>query len=286
MRRFCAGGAARVPEGDTISYRLHTSSVARARARLAPRGRSIQYFAVTPRGLETFMRNFMCALIAVCACAASTFAQHGRLPTTTSTPQPSASPGRGEPPPPTMKKIERVDVAASHSRRSYDAAHDTTYVNVDIPLVSHTERKLAPGALAFEGRDVTLTFQLAYRGKRTEDLRAVYAIVESTSAPPASGAESGALLSAALRLELHADAYQYAYERADYKAGAVEQSGTVRRDAPSLKREVALFRMETGDLTEISAATRLEVKLGAETFTVKSPQLTDLRRTLANGDNQ
>lgn len=226
------------------------------------------------------MRNFMCAVIAVCACAVATSAQHGRLPPSSSPPT-TAKPARDEPPP-TMKKSERVDAAPSHSRRAYDAAHDTTYVNVDIALVSHTGRKLASGAVAFEGRDVTLTFQLAYRGKRTEDLRAAYVVLESTSAPP----DAGDRLSAALRLELHADAYEYAYERADYKTGVAEQTGAAQKNAPSLKREVAIFRIETEDLSAISSANQLELKLGAETFTVKSSQLSDLRRTLANGDNQ
>jgi hypothetical protein len=233
------------------------------------------------------MRNFMCALVAVCACAAAAFAQHGRLPPSTMpTPKPTPTPGRDAPPSPTLKSPEHVGVAPSHSRRAYDAAHDTTYVSVDIPLASHTERKLGAGALAFEGRDVTLTFQLAYRGKRTEDLSAAYVVVESTAAPDAAGAQPGDRFNEARRLELRADAYQYAYERVDYKTGAVEQTGAARKDAPPLRREIAVFRIETADLTEIGAANRLEVKLGAETFTVKSHQLTDLRRTLANGDNQ
>jgi hypothetical protein len=238
------------------------------------------------------MRNFMCAVIAVCACAAAASAQHGRLPPST-TPPPTAKPARDEPPP-TMKKSERVDAVPSHSRRAYDAEHDTTYVNVDIALVSHTGRKLASGAVAFEGRDMTLTFQLAYRGKRTEDLRAAYVVLESTAAPDpagaasgaASSAESGDRLSAALRLELRADAYEYAYERIDYKTGVAEQIGAAQKNAPPLKREVAIFRIETEDLSPISSANQLELKLGTETFTVKSSQLSDLRRTLANGDNQ
>jgi hypothetical protein len=224
----------------------------------------------------------MCAVIAVCACAAAASAQHGRLPPG-STPPTTAKPARDEPPP-TMKKSERVDAVPSHARRAYDAEHDTTYVNVDIALVSHTGRKLASGAFAFEGRDVTLTFQLAYRGKRTEDLRAAYLVLESTSAP--APADAGDRLSAALRLELRADAYEYVYERVDYKTGVAEQIGAAQKNAPSLKREVAIFRIETEDLSPISSANQLELKLGAETFIVKSSQLSDLRRTLANGDNQ
>jgi hypothetical protein len=242
---------------------------------------------MTLRRVETIMRNFICALIIVCACAAASFAQHGRLPPSTMPqPSPSPSPRPGDPTAPTLKKPERVDVAPSHARRSYDAAHDTTYVSVDIPLISHTERKLAAGERAFEGRDVTLTFQLAYRGRRTEDLRAAFVVVESTSAPDAAGVAAGDHFNAASRLELRADAYEYAYELTDHKTGTVEQAGAARRDAPPLKREIAIFRIEAEDLAPISSANRLELKLGAETFTVKSPQLSDLRRTLANGDIQ
>jgi hypothetical protein len=228
-----------------------------------------------------FMRNFMCALIIVCACAAAASAQHGRLPTL---PPPSPTPtGRDEPPSPTLKKPEHVEVEPSHSRRAYDAAHDTTYINVDIPLASHTERKLSAGALAFEGRDLVLTFQLAYRGKRTDDLVAAYAVFESTSTPADA---VGGHLSDTRHLELHADAYEYAYERADYKTGTAEQTGAARKDAQPLRREVAIFRLETGDLSEISAANRLEVKLGAETYTIKSMQLADLHRALVTGDKR
>jgi hypothetical protein len=223
----------------------------------------------------------MCAFIVVCACAAVAFAQHGRLPVSLPTPQPTSTPGRDEPPAPTMKKPDKLEIAPSHAHRAYDAAHDTTYVNVDIPLVSHVERKLSAGALAFEGRDLLLTFQLAYGGKRTDDLRAAYIVVESTS-----NGDAGDHLSAARRLELSADVYEYTYERTDYKTGIAEQSGAALKGAPPLRREIAIFRIETADLSEISFANRLELKLGTETYTVKSPQLIDLRHTLATGDKR
>jgi hypothetical protein len=224
----------------------------------------------------------MCAFIIVCACAAAAFAQHGRLPVSLPTPQPTSTPGRDEPPAPTMKKPDKLEIAPSHAHRAYDGAHDTTYVNVDIPLVSHVERKLSAGALAFEGRDLLLTFQLAYGGKRTDDLRAAYIVVESTSAP----GDTSDHLSAARRLELSADVYEYTYERTDYKTGNAEQGGAASKGAPPLRREIAIFRIETADLSEISFANRLELKLGTETYTVKSPQLADLRHTLATGDKR
>ncbi|MDT7542446.1 MAG: hypothetical protein QOE33_2350 [Acidobacteriota bacterium] len=226
------------------------------------------------------MRTFMFAITIVCACDAATFAQHGRLPVSLPTPQPTSTPGRDEPPAPTLKKPDKLEVEPSHSRHAYDAAHDTTYVNIDIALVSHVERKLSAGALAFEGRDLVLTFQLAYGGKRTDDLRAAYIVLESTSAP----GDTGDHLSNARRLELQADAYEYSYERTDYKTGIAAQTGAALKNAPPLRREIAIFRIETADLSEISFANRLELKLGTENFTVKSPQLADLRRALATGD--
>lgn len=222
----------------------------------------------------------MLALFIVCACAVGAFAQHGRLPV--SLPTPTPTPGRDESPAPTLKKPDKLEIAPSHAHRAYDAARDTTYVNVDIPLVSHVERKLSAGALAFEGRDLVLTFQLAYGGKRTDDLRAAYIVFESTSAP----GDTTDHLGAARRLELSADVYEYAYERTDYKTGVAEEGGAALKDAPPLRREIAIFRIEIADLSEISFANRLELKLGAETYTVKSPQLADLRHTLATGDKR
>lgn len=225
------------------------------------------------------MRNLSYTVAGILLCAAACVAQHGRLPVPL--PKPSPTPARDETTP-TMKKAEHVAAAPSHEHRAYDAAHDATYVNVDIPVISHTERALAPGAVAFEGRDLTLTFQLAYRGKRTDDLVAAYLVVESTTAPD----DTVEHLSAARRLELHADAYEYAYDRTDYKTGTVEQTGAVQRGAPALRREVAIFRLEVADLSEIAPANRVELKLGAEQLTLKSPQLTDLRRALATGGSQ
>jgi hypothetical protein len=226
-----------------------------------------------------FMRRLSCAIVLLCLCAVASAAQHGRLPVPL--PKPSPTPARDEPTP-TLKKPEHIAALPSHEHRAYDAAHDATYVNVDIPLASHTERTVSANTLAFAGRDLLLTFQLAYRGKRTDDMIAAYLILESTCAPD----EACDRLRDARRLELHADGYEYTYERADYKTGTVEQTGAVQKNAPALKREIAIFRLEIEDLTQIAPANRVELKLGAQEFTLKSPQLTDLRRTLATGDKQ
>lgn len=236
------------------------------------------------------MRNIALTTAALCfffaaSCAAARAQIPGRLPfpyPTPIRPQPTEPSGPEAPGAPTMKKPAHVEVAPSHQRRTYDAAHDATYLNVDIPLATHTERKVAAGALAFEGRDLLLVFQLAYAGKRTDDLRAAYLVLETTYPP----AEPGDRLANVRHIDLGADPYEYAYDRTDYKAGAAEQSGAAGRDAPALKREIAVFKMELEDLQHIADATRLELKLGAETYTVKSPQLADLRHVIVTGDKQ
>ena len=176
---------------------------------------------------------------------------------------------------PTMKKPDTVEVPSSRSRRSYDAKRDATYVNVDITLLAHRDVKEPKGALRFEGREVTLTFQLAYRGKQTHDLVSAYLIVESTAAP--TEAEK---LAAVTRLEINADPYEYAYERADYLTESVAPVGALTQQ---LRKEIAAFKLPTEDLPHLAGAGRLLVNLGTESFAVKSPQLSELRRTLAAG---
>jgi hypothetical protein len=217
---------------------------------------------------------------AACACAPDTFAQHGRLPPGTQTmPQPSPTPN--DPNAPTMKKAVTVSVEPARAHRAYDRAHDVTYVNVVITLIAHTDDKLKSGAVLFGGREVTLTFQLAYRGARTEDLIGAYLVLESVAA--ASEADK---LAAVQQLEIKADAYQYSYERVDYKAGAALLGGAAQTNAPPLKRETLIFKLVTDDLPQLADANELKLQAGAESFTIKSRQLTDLRRTLANGDSQ
>jgi hypothetical protein len=237
---------------------------------------------------DTLSASCFCLCLFLCACVGSSYAQHGRLPVPYPTPTPAPVIRGGDPNAPndphapTMKSPAHVEVAPSHQRLSYDAVHDTTYLNVDIPLVVHTERKGKAGTLAFAGSDLTVVFQLAYEGKRTDDLKAAYLVFESTTAP----GEPSDRLSGARHLDLSADAYEYSYDRMDYKTGTAEQAGAAGRDAPALRREAAIFRLEVSDLAEISAATRVELKLGTETFTLKSMQLADLHRALVTGDKR
>ena len=183
----------------------------------------------------------------------------------------------GPPPEPSLKKPDAIRLPASRPPRSYDAKRDATYVNVDVTLLAHRAVKepKGKGPLRFEGRELTLTFQLAYRGAQTYDLIGAYLILEST----AEHAEADRL-SALSQFTIKADPYEYSYERLDYQTEAVVPINTI---AQQLRREVAAFRLPTEDLPQIAGAGRIVVKLGAETFNVASAQLTELRRTLAAG---
>ena len=183
----------------------------------------------------------------------------------------------GPPPEPASKKADTVGLPASRPPRSYDAKRDATYVNVDVTLLAHRAVKepKGKGPLRFEGRELTLTFQLAYRGAQTYDLIGAYLILEST----AERAEADRL-SGPRQLEIKADPYEYSYERLDYQTEAVVPVKAIEQQ---LRKEVAAFRLPTEDLPQIAGAGRIVVKLGAETFHVPSAQLTELRRTLAAG---
>ena len=210
--------------------------------------------------------------------------RRGPLPPITTHPlppnvgNPSPSPGGNSP---TMKKPEPTALPPSRPRRSYDAKRDVTYVNVDITLLAHKSVKDSKGAKdsrgvpRFEGREVVLTFQLAYQGRQTYDLVSAFLIVESTAA---TGEPDK--LSAAPQLAINADPYEYTYERLDYQTEQIAAFGSVTQP---LRKEITAFKLPTEDLPQITNAGRLVVKIGAETFTVKSPQLSELRRTLAAG---
>lgn len=181
----------------------------------------------------------------------------------------------GPPPQATMKRADTVGLPPSRPPRTYDSKRDATYVNVDVQLLAHRAVKEPKGALRFEGREVTLTFQLAYRGAQTYDLVGAYLILEST----AERAEADRL-SAPRQLEIKADPYEYAYERLDYQTEAVVPAKAIPQQ---LRKEVAAFKLPPEDLPHIAGAGRLVVKFGAETFNVASAQLNELRRTLAAG---
>lgn len=177
-------------------------------------------------------------------------------------------------PAPTMRKAETVGLPAREAR-TYDPKRDATYVNVPVTLLAHKAVKGPKGVLSFEGRELTLTFQLAYRGRQTYDLVSSFLIVEST-APRAEPDRLGGVG----KLEIKADPYEYAYERLEYQAGPLTPSEAIRQE---LRRETAAFPLPPEDLPQIAGAGRLQIKLGPDTYTVKSPDLSELRRTLAAG---
>jgi len=194
-----------------------------------------------------------------------------------------------------MKRPDEIEVPPARARRSYDRARDATYVNIDITLLARPaapqaaekakgkgrDKTAAAPAPAFEGREVTLTFQLAYRGAHTYDLIAAYLIVESV-APPGAGDK----LAGARQLVVGADPYEFTYERADYRAETVALGGAATASTPPVRREIAAFRVPAEDLPPIANAGRLAIKVGAEGFAVRSAQLTELRRTLTGGVDQ
>lgn len=230
------------------------------------------------------MRNSWRALAVICVCAlaaASAGARQQRQP-------PAAGGGQA----PTMKRPDKIEVPPARARRSYDRARDATYVNIDITLLARPADDPAAGkgrgkdkgkaaAPAFTGREVKLTFQLAYRGAHTYDLVAAFLIVESVAAPGA-----GDKLADARQLVVGADPYEFTYERADYQTESVALMGAATADTPRVRRETAAFKLPTEDLPQIANAGRLAVKVGAEQFAVRSAQLTELRRTLAAGVDQ
>ena len=200
--------------------------------------------------------------------------------------------------PPTLKRPDRIEVPPARPRRSYDRARDATYVNIDITLLARPavaeaadkgkgkakdkdKGKAAATAPAFAGREVTLTFQLAYRGAHTYDLVGAYLIVESVAAPAA-----GDKLAEARQLVVGADPYEFTYERTGYQTETVALTGAATAATPPVRREIAAFKFPAEDLPQIVNAGRLAIKVGAEEFAVKSAQLTELRRTLAAGVDQ
>jgi len=232
---------------------------------------------------------FCCALAAASPAAVAGRRQQHQPP-------PSAPAGAQSP---SLKRPDKIEVPSARARRSYDRARDATYVNIEVTLLarpaaageagdkgkskgkSKDKGKAPAPAFAFAGREVTLTFQLAYRGAHTYDLVAAYLIVESVALP-----EAGDKLTDARQLVIGADPYEYTYERADYQTEAVTLTGAVTAATPGVRRETAAFKLPTEDLPQIANAGRLRVKVGAEEFAVRSAQLTELRRTLTAGVDQ
>jgi hypothetical protein len=208
-------------------------------------------------------------------------------------------PGQNRQPPPSAPSLKtpekKVEVPPTREHRRYDSARDATYVNVDITLVKPVRNSLAPDASdkkkhkkqsesarpppAFAGREVTLTFQLAYSGKTTYDLKSVYLIIESTDKP-----EQPERLSALKQVEVKADAYVFDYDRVSYRTETVALTDAPA-DTPPVRKEIIVFAVPPDDLSQIANANSLMLKLGAEQYTVKSPQLTELRSTLVNGED-
>ncbi len=174
-----------------------------------------------------------------------------------------------------MKGVAGLVVPPARARKWYDRARNVTYLNVDIGLQS--QGASSPPATGATVRDITLVFQLIYKGATTDDLSAANLLLQATA-----GRQESARLSAVAQLDLDADGYQYTYARADYQTELIEATDGAR--APlQLRREILSFQVPPDDLPQLANGNSLKLKFGTERFTVKSPQLTELRRTLAGG---
>lgn len=243
--------------------------------------------------LNLFARALRPAALAVVCAAGAAAAQaqivpqqqppvrRGPLPPTGRSPLPpiGGTPQPGDPTrdrnAPTMKKPDAAEVTPTRATSRYDAERDATYVNVPVTLLAHKSVKDPKGALRFEGREVVLNFQFAYRGRQTYDLASAFLILESTAAPTEPDRLSGPRT-----LRINADPYEYDYERLDYRTELVSPVGA---PGQQLRKEIAAFKLPAEDLPQLTGAGRLLVKFGSESFTVMSGQLSELRRTLAVG---
>src|SRR5437660_6151055 len=140
------------------------------------------------------MRRLKLVLASICLCASASFAASAAQP----------APQEQKPASPSLKKVERTEAPPARPRKYYDSAHNATYLNVDIPLLSRNAEKIMNGAAVSPARELALTFQLVYKGATTADLSAAYLIVESTAAP-----DQGAKLNAIKAIEINADDYHY-----------------------------------------------------------------------------
>jgi hypothetical protein len=172
---------------------------------------------------------------------------------------------------PSMKKPEHAELPPTRLRKYYDRAHNATYLNVDMTLLNCAT---PPPACA---RAVKLTVQLIYQGTTTADLKTAYLFVES-----ATPQGQAARLNAVKQIDIKADAYEYSYPRTDYQTASVVLTNAPP-SAPPWQKEVIAFVVPLDDLPQLAAAGRLELKLGAENFTVNSVELTNLRHALSAG---
>ena len=253
----------------------------------------IHELAQRPRGAAAFIRLARLVMVGaafVGVCAAEWPARTQALAQAQQPAQPA----------PTMKGRARPVMPRARAQRWYDRERDVTYVNVDIPLDSPGgqrsetpagQRSEAPGGQKGKSakgapkseaqklappREVVLVFQLIFKGRATADLAMAYLLVQATG-----GREERARLDAVEQIEIDAEGYQYRYARMDYQTELIEAKGA--HGPLPLKREAAAFQLPPEDLPQMANVNSLKVKLGPERFTVKSPQLTDLRRTLVSG---
>jgi hypothetical protein len=237
---------------------------------------------MSARGVRRYgVRSSACAFVLLAVVQAG--AGRARVPAQGQTPQPA----------PTMKGRTKPVMPRARAQRWYDRERDVTYVNVDIVLDSpgaqpsatpagqkgetKAGRKGAAPQVA-PPRELALVFQLIFKGRATADLASAYLIVQATA-----GCDERPRLDALAQIEIDAEGYQYQYARTDYQTELIEAQGAQGQGPLPLKREAAAFPLSPEDLPQMANVNSLKLKLGPERFTVKSPQLTELRRTLVTG---
>lgn len=181
-------------------------------------------------------------------------------------------------PAPSLKKEAKTETAPPKTTtKRYDSKLDVTYAEIEIyPVISAADESEIRGEPSLSSSGVKLTYQLAYKGASTSDLSAAYLLVEAVS----FGA--GDKLSGVKTIEVSADAYQYVYERTDYKTLTV-RTPAAAQDSASQKIETLIFKTPPEDLPQIANAGRVKVKFGQKEIVIRSLQLRELRSALVSG---
>jgi hypothetical protein len=177
-------------------------------------------------------------------------------------------------PPPSLKVPKRGDFPPSNIRKRFDRPKNTTYVDIDVPLVQQNQSLSMVGEDGLTAGETSLSFRLEFKGSSASELTAAYLTINFDDAPShdeqfKSGSE----------VEVQADAYQFSYQSIGHKTEQVISTENVGRPTP-LKKESISIKLPLEDLQQVAYANRVDIKLGKKKLRVRSIQLGDLRKTL------
>ena len=176
--------------------------------------------------------------------------------------------------PPSLKVPKSTDLPPSHTRKRFDRAKNTTYVNIDIPLSPQTSSQSVMGGQRVTAGESSISFHLEYKGSSASDLSAAYLIINFVSEQSQVGK-----FTAGSNIEVNADGYQYSYQSVSHQTEQITSSSNATSSSP-LQKESIVVKLPIADLQQIAFANRLDIKLGKEELRVKSIQLIDLRKTI------